>query len=105
MQTDLLEALAGEIPSAEDKEPRVLEREDGSLLMDGRMPIADAFDRLGGLSEQPDGDDYHTLAGFALAQLRQIPNAGDHFIHEGWRFEIVNMDARRIDKLLVTKIA
>jgi CBS domain containing-hemolysin-like protein len=101
-QTDLLEAIAGNIPSAEDEEPEVVERDDGSLLMDGRMLAADAFDRLQ-TRERPERGDFHTLAGFALFQLGRIPATGDHFNWEGWSFEVVDMDGRRIDKVLVRR--
>jgi len=100
-QTDLLEAIAGDIASVEDDEPEVVMREDGSLLMDGMMPVDEAFDRLQ-LTDKPTDADFHTLAGFALYRLSRIPVTGDHFDWEGWRFEIVDMDGLRIDKLLVT---
>lgn len=98
-QTDLLEALAGDLPDVEGEEPDVIERGDGSLLIDGLMPLADAFDRLG-LQTQPVEGDFHTIAGFALVQLGHLPEAGERFNYEGWHFEIVDMDGRRIDKLL-----
>ncbi|HVJ32194.1 MAG TPA: hemolysin family protein [Terriglobia bacterium] len=101
-QTDLLEAIAGDIPSEEGDEPEVTERADGSLLIDGMMAAADAFDRLG-IRDHPE-DDFHTIAGFALFRLGRIPVAGDHFEWDGWRFEIVDMDGRRIDKLLVSRL-
>jgi CBS domain containing-hemolysin-like protein len=101
-QTDLLEAIAGAIPSADDEEPEVVERDDGSLLMDGMMSANEAFDRLQ-LYHRPDIGDFDTLAGFALFRLGRLPNAGDYFHWEGWRFEIVDMDGRRINKLLVSK--
>ncbi|GGA98940.1 hemolysin [Brucella endophytica] len=101
-QTDLLEAIAGDLPDVEGEEPDVVEREDGSLLIDGMMPAYDAFQRLGMVP--PEDGDYHTLAGFALFQLGRLPEAGDYFEYGGWRFEIVDMDGRRIDKLLTTRI-
>lgn len=101
-QTDLLEALAGDIPSEEGDEPEVTERADGSLLIDGMMAASDAFDRLE-IRERPD-EDYHTIAGFSLFRLGRIPVVGDHFEWDGWRFEIVDMDGRRIDKLLVSRL-
>lgn len=102
-QTDLLEALAGDLPDVEGEEPDIVEREDGSLLIDGMTPAHDAFDRLG-LRTAPAGD-FHTIAGFALVQLKHLPEAGEHFDYEGWRLEIVDMDGRRIDKLLAQRIA
>ncbi len=100
-QTDLLEAIAGDIPDVEGEEPDIVVRDDGSLLIDGTMAAHDAFNRLG-LRPPPD-DDYHTIAGFALSQLGRLPEVGEHFDYEGWRFEIVDMDGRRIDKLLAKR--
>ncbi|MEN3931158.1 hemolysin family protein [Microvirga sp. W0021] len=98
-QADLLEAIAGDI-AIEDEEPEVTVREDGSLLMDGMMPVDEAFDVLQ-LGEKPEDGDFHTLAGFALYKLGRIPAAGDYFDWNGWRFEIIDMDGMRIDKLLL----
>ena len=97
-QTDLLEAIAGELPEVEGEEPGIVERDDGSLLIDGMMSAPDAFDRLR-FRERPEGD-FHTVAGFALVTLGHIPEVGESFDHEGWRFEIVDLDGRRIDKVL-----
>lgn len=101
-QTDLLEAIAGDIANVEDEDPEVVERDDGSLLMDGMMPVDEAFDRLQ-LSNKPIDADFHTLAGFVLDRMGRIPSTGDQFDWDGWRFEIVDMDGLRIDKLLVTR--
>ncbi len=98
-QTDLLEAIAGDLPDVEGEEPYIVEREDGSLLIDGMMPAHDALDRLG-VRTRPEDGNFHTIAGFALLHLGHLPEAGDIFKHEGWRFEIVDMDGMRIDKLL-----
>ncbi|AWN46218.1 hemolysin [Methylobacterium terrae] len=102
-QTDLLEAIAGDIPETDDEEPMVVERQDGSLLIDGMMPAVDAFERLG-FTERPDSDDFSTLAGFVIYQLGRIPTAGDGFERSGWRFEVVDMDGRRIDKVLAERV-
>jgi putative hemolysin len=101
-QTDLLEAIAGDLPDTENEEPDIIERDDSSLLIDGMMPAHDAIDRLGFPLRSADGD-FHTIAGFALSQFGHLPQVGEHFDYEGWRFEIVNMDGRRIDKLLVRR--
>lgn len=97
-QTDLLEAIAGELPEVEGEEPGIVERDDGSLLIDGMMSAPDAFDRLQ-FKERPEGD-FHTVAGFALASLGHLPEVGESFDYEGWHFEIVDLDGRRIDKVL-----
>lgn len=102
-RSDLLEAIAGDLPEVEGEEPRIVERDDGTLLIDGMMPAHDAFERLRLRPPEPDGD-YHTIAGFALTALGHLPEVGEAFIHDGWRFEIVDLDGRRIDKLLARKI-
>jgi putative hemolysin len=100
-QTDLLEALAGDLPGR-GEEPDVVERDDGSLLIDGMTPAYDTFERLG-FRERPDDGKFHTIAGFALVRLGHLPEVGEQFTYEDWRFEIVDMDGRRIDKLLVKR--
>ncbi|TXN42380.1 HlyC/CorC family transporter [Methylobacterium sp. WL7] len=101
-QTDLLEAIAGDIPEV-GEEPDVVERPDGSLLIDGMMPAREAFERLD-LSEDPASDDFNTLAGYVIFQLGRIPAAGDVFEAGDWRFEVVDMDGRRIDKVLAVRV-
>jgi putative hemolysin len=73
-------------------------------LIDGMTPAHHAFDRLGFRAGSAEGS-FHTIAGFALAQLGHLPEVGEHFRYEGWRFEIVDMDRRRIDKLLAQREA
>jgi CBS domain containing-hemolysin-like protein len=97
-QTDLLEVLAGDIPAVEGEEPEVVEREDGSLLIDGMMQAQDAFDRLD--LKAPPAEGFRTIAGFVLQKLGHLPEIGEYFDHEGWRFEVVDLDGRRIDKVL-----
>jgi putative hemolysin len=98
-QTDLLEAIAGNLPDVAGEEPEAIEREDGSLLIDGMMSAQDAFERL---SIPPAEGGFHTIAGFVLSQLGHLPVVGEHFDYEGWRFEVVDLDGRRIDKVLAT---
>jgi putative hemolysin len=98
---DILTAIAGELPeSASEEAPEAVMRDDQSWLMDGRMTIDDV-ERLLGAGNMRSGDDYTTLAGFVLAQLGHLPTTGEAFRWRGLRFEIVDMDGRRIDKLLV----
>ncbi|MGF7169722.1 putative hemolysin [Sphingobium xanthum] len=100
--SDLMSAIAGEFVSDQDlyAHPMVTEREDGSLLVSGQMPVDALAEKLDlDLSEDRD---YATVAGFALAVLRRLPEEGDHFSEQGWRFEIVDMDGRKIDKLLIS---
>ncbi|WP_119391160.1 hemolysin family protein [Taklimakanibacter lacteus] len=101
-QTDLLEAIAGDLPEAEGEQPQIVERDDGSFLVDGLTPIREVFIRLG-LDILPAQNDFHTVAGFALYQLGRIPAAGEKFKYRDWKFEVVDMDKRRIDKLLISR--
>ncbi|MDL2407388.1 hemolysin family protein [Rhizobium calliandrae] len=103
-QTDLLEAIAGDLPDLENEGPDIVERADGSLLMEGMMPVYDAFARLG-LREGEENGNFHTLAGFALYQLGHIPEVGESFTFDGWHFEIVDLDGMRIDKILARRDA
>jgi putative hemolysin len=101
--TDVLEAIAGEIP--EEHEPQsqdIVRRPDGSWLVDGRAPIDELVDQLG--LEKADGD-FHTAAGLALERLARIPVEGDTFEIGNWKVEIVDMDGNRIDKLLFVPAA
>lgn len=99
---DLLSAIAGHFASDRDAydEPDVVEREDGSLLVSGQMPIDQLADRIE--ISLSDDRDYATVAGHALWLLRRLPEVGDYAEDQGWRFEIVDMDGRKIDKLLVS---
>ncbi|MBC7908668.1 MAG: HlyC/CorC family transporter [Rhodospirillaceae bacterium] len=100
--TDLMEAIAGEMPSeGSDEESSAVRREDGSWLMDGMIAIEEA-ESLTGLSGMGEEGDFHTLAGFVLSQLAHLPQIGEHFSWSGWNFEVVDMDARRIDRVLLT---
>ena len=102
---DLLSAIAGEFASDQDigSEPFVVERDDGSLLIAGSMPADQMAERLG--IELGEDRDYATAAGHVLAILKHLPTEGEKFTDKGWRFEIVDMDGRKIDKLLVTEIS
>jgi putative hemolysin len=101
---DLLQALVGEFASDRDlgEGPLVVEREDGSLLISGAMPADALAERLG--MTLPDEREYATAAGYVLAMLKKIPQAGDYFEDDGWRIEVVDMDGRKIDKLLVQRV-
>lgn len=102
---DILTAIAGELPEAASEEaPEAVMRDDQSWLMDGRMPIDDV-ERLLGAGNMRSGDDYTTLAGFVLAQLGHLPTTGEQFRWRALRFEVVDMDGRRVDKLLVHRQA
>ena len=99
--TDILTAIAGALPESEEEaEPMATRREDGSWLLDGLMSIDDAETTLGieGLGLR---GSFNTIAGFVLHELGHLPVQGEHFEFGGWRFEVVDLDGRRIDKLLV----
>ena len=101
---DLLSAIVGNFASYQDEgdEPMLTVRDDGSLLMAGALPVDALIDRLG--LELPDDRDYATAAGFVLSVLKRLPREGEHFTQQHWRFEVVDMDGRKIDKLLVSKV-
>jgi putative hemolysin len=103
--SDILTAIAGELPEAAQEEAaEAVARDDSSWLVDGGMSIDDV-ERLLKAGNMRSGDDYTTLAGFVLAQLGHLPTTGESFRWRGMRFEVVDMDGRRIDKLLVQKLA
>lgn len=100
--TDILEAIAGAFPASDDEaEPAIVRRDDGSWLVDGRVPVDELQGRLG-LSVHTNGGDFHTVAGLILYRLGRVPVMGDAVETGGWRIEVVDMDGRRIDRVLVT---
>jgi len=102
--TDVLTAIAGELPDVGDADlPEAVRRPDDSWLLDGRLPIGEA-ERLLERGDLASGDDYTTIAGFVLAQLGRLPVTADSFEWKDLRFEVVDMDDRRIDKLLVQRL-
>lgn len=103
--TDVLETIAGDFPqSAEDAEPAIVERADGSLLVDGRLPLDELQDRLGIGGLAADGS-FHTVAGLVLYRLGRIPQIGDGVDVASCHIEVVDMDGRRVDRVLVTRTA
>src|SRR5258708_5751200 len=100
---DILEAIVGDISSRDDTaHPQAVEREDGSWLLDGMLPIDELKDilHIRALPEEARGA-YNTLAGFVLLNLGHIPREGEHFEWDRFRFEVMDLDGRRIDKVLV----
>jgi putative hemolysin len=102
--SDLLEAIVGELGPApvQDAAKPAVQRADGSLLLDGMMPSDELKARLE-LPDLPREGTYHTVAGLMLALLQRVPKEGDRIAWAGWRFEIVDMDGRRVDKVLAVK--
>jgi putative hemolysin len=100
--TDLVEEIIGDIHTNETAELEVVRRDDGSLLMSGRLPI-DEFKEHVGIEHLPEEEEgsYRTLGGFILSHLGHIPSVSEHFDWGGLRFEVVDMDGPRIDKVLV----
>ncbi len=103
---DLVENIFGALPDLDDvEEPSIVVREDGSLLVDGTIPIDELRETIALKEFDFEDADYSTLAGFILYKLSEIPKAGDVLEAEGYRFEIVDMDKSKIDKVLIVKLA
>ncbi len=99
--TDILVAIAGDLPEREgDDEPNAVQRSDGSWLLDGQMPVYEVERTLEVRGLSAHQDEYTTLAGFVLSQLGHIPVPGETFEWKEWQFEVVDLDGRRIDKVL-----
>jgi putative hemolysin len=99
---DILKAIVGEMPEEEDDEYVIIERKDGTYLIDGQIQFYDfltKFDKTVWVNEGE--NEFDTLAGFILHELKRIPSTGDTFTWRGFEFEIVDMDGQRIDKVLV----
>ena len=102
---DVMQAIVGEAANEQSDESEALRREDGSWLLDGMLPV-DEFEDLLELLPLPEDErgHYHTLGGFVMAQMGRIPHAGEHFHWGEWRFEVVDMDGHRVDKVLATPL-
>ncbi len=100
---DILEAIVGDTPETGDDEYEVVEREDGTLLVDGQLPFYDLLSRLNKTEWMNEGErDFDTVAGFILNELQRIPATGDTMEWKRIKFEIIDMDSHRIDKVLIT---
>ncbi len=97
---DILEEIVGEI---ELEEPQATQRQDGSWLLDGMLQV-DEFKEIFKLDVLPHEDEYETLSGFMMVSLGRVPQVADRFEWHGLRFEVVDMDGRRVDKVLVTTV-
>jgi len=102
--SDILEAIAGAFHTGEGPpEPHAVQRADGSWLIAGSMPIDELAELLGTGAAR--AGDYHTAAGLVLSAMRRLPDAGDAVDVAGWRLEVIDMDGRRIDKIMATRLA
>ena len=102
---DVLEAITGEFTTEADAGAWAVQRPDGSWLFDGLIPTPELKDRLG-LKELPEEDRgrYNTLAGMIMLLLGRLPDTADSVEWEGWRFEVVDLDGKRVDKVLATAL-
>ena len=102
---DLLEAIAGEFKPSRGEDAWAVQRSDGSWLLDGLIPIPELKDRLG-FSTAPEEElgRYNTLSGMLMLLLGRVPVTADRVDWQGWRFEIVDMDKHRIDKVLAERV-
>jgi putative hemolysin len=99
---DILEALVGDIPESIDADQRVVRRDDGTWLIDGMVGL-DELKQVLGVSRLPGEEaDFHTLGGYLMARLHRVPMVADRVTAAGYRFEIVDMDGRRVDRVLVS---
>jgi putative hemolysin len=103
---DLIEAITGEFQPRDPETSWAMQRADGSWLLDGLIPLPELKDRLG-IASAPEEERgrYHTLSGMLMLLTGRLPHTGDTVVWEGWRFEIVDMDGKKIDKVLATPIA
>jgi putative hemolysin len=102
--TDVISAMVGELPSEPGEEPSVVRREDGSWLMDGGLDLTTVLRTLeaDSLLSDEDMQHYHTLGGLAMLALGRVPKTGDVYRRGEYRFEIVDMDGNRVDRVLVS---
>lgn len=99
---DILKAIVGEMPEEEDDEYEIIERRDGTFLIDGQIQFYDFLTKFNKTAWINEGEnEFDTLAGFILNELRRIPTIGDNFDWRGFDLEIVDMDGQRIDKVIV----
>ena len=103
-QSDILEALVGDIAGSADADQRVVRREDGTCLIDGMVGL-DELKQVLGISHLPGEDaDFHTLGGYVMARLNRVPMVADRVTAAGYRFEVIKMDGRRVDRVLVSPV-
>lgn len=99
---DIMSTVMGEFVLTPD-EAQIVQRDDGSWLIDGATPIDD-LERVFDFGPLPEDETYETVAGFMMYMLRKIPKLTDRFVYEGYRFEVIDVERHRIDQILVTKV-
>jgi magnesium and cobalt exporter, CNNM family len=98
---DILGSITGGFQDEEEGEHAFTQREDGSYLVSGWMPVDEFADKIG--VPVPKDPKYETVAGFVLAELNHLPVVGESFVRDPWRFEVLDLDGRRIDKIMVSR--
>jgi putative hemolysin len=102
--TDILEALVGDIPGSGESDTRIVRREDGSLLVDGMVGLDELKQILGVAHLSGEDPEFHTLGGYLMARLNRVPMVADRITADNHRFEVVEMDGRRVDRVLVVPL-
>jgi putative hemolysin len=102
---DVLQVVVGDMGELNGEEKSVTTRDDGSLLVDASLDVQNLFETLECSSTSDDDQgQFHSVGGFVMTSLGRIPKVGDHFIHDRYRFEVVDMDGKRIDKVLISRV-
>lgn len=102
--TDILEALVGDIPGAGEADPRIVRREDGSFVVDGMVGLDEVKQMLGAAHLPGEDPEFHTLGGYLMARLNRVPMVADRVTADGHAFEVVEMDGRRVDRVLIVPL-
>jgi putative hemolysin len=105
--TDVISSIVGDLPSEPGEEPSIVRREDGSWLLDGALDLDTVLRTLEAesLVDDEDRQHYHTLGGFVMLALGRVPRTGDVFERRGYRFEVVDMDGNRVDRVMASRRA
>jgi CBS domain containing-hemolysin-like protein len=98
---DVMSIVMGELVNSEEEQ--IVKRDDDSWLVEGLTPLDDVM-RVLAIDQFPDDENYETIAGFMMYMLRKIPKRTDFVLHQGYKFEVVDIDNYKIDQLLVTKV-
>jgi putative hemolysin len=104
--SDVMSSIVGDLPAQADTEPSIVKRDDGSWLVDAGLGFSTVARTIGAepLVDADERQPYHTLGGLAMLELGRIPRTGDTFVKGGYRFEIVDMDGNRVDRVLISRL-